>query len=366
MIPLRLVTCGSVDDGKSTLIGRLLYDCGLVPQDQLAELKRDSAGRPVGPEGLDFSLLVDGLAAEREQGITIDVAYRYFATEKRSVIVADAPGHEQYTRNFATAASNARAALVLVDARKGVVAQTRRHAVILSLMGVRHVALVVNKMDLVGDREAIFRRIAEDFRELAARLGLADLIAIPASAITGANVAKRDREMPWYDGPTLLEWLEAPFDAGDTQLNDFRMPVQWVNRAGSDFRGLAGTIAHGRIGPGDTVGVSGSSSTAKVARIVTMDGDRNEAAAGDAVTLVLDSNLDAGRGSVLFAPESAARNCGSVRRGSGVARRCAAAAASRVPAQDRHRPRAGRNHQPEVPLQHRHARPRGCEDAGSK
>ena len=301
LAPLRLVTCGSVDDGKSTLIGRLLYDAGLVAADQLAELARDSRGRVAGPEGLDFSLLLDGLAAEREQGITIDVAYRYFATARRSFIVADAPGHEQYTRNMATAASNAQAALVLVDARKGFVAQTRRHGIILSLMGVHRLALVVNKMDLVAYEQDRFRRIADEFAAFAQRLGLTDIVAIPTAATTGANVVRRDAVMGWHGGPTLLEWLEQVTVTEDG-LSAFRMPIQWVNRANADFRGLAGTIASGRVRPGDAVASARSGRASKVARIVTMDGDLAQAAAGQAVTLVLDDNLDVGRGDLLFEP----------------------------------------------------------------
>jgi bifunctional enzyme CysN/CysC len=299
--PLRLMTCGSVDDGKSTLIGRLLYDAGLVASDQLAALERDSRGRVAGPEGLDFSLLLDGLAAEREQGITIDVAYRYFATAKRSFIVADAPGHEQYTRNMATAASNAQAALVLVDARKGFVAQTRRHGIILSLMGVRQVALVVNKMDLVGYSPERFRAIADEFAAFAERLELKDIVAIPTAATTGANVVRRDVAMNWHDGPPLLEWLEQVVVAEDG-MPVFRMPIQWVNRADADFRGLAGTIACGRVRPGDAVGSARSGRVSKVARIVTMDGDLAEGVAGQAITLVLEDNLDVGRGDLLFDP----------------------------------------------------------------
>ena len=300
--PLRLVTCGSVDDGKSTLIGRLLYDAALVADDQLAELAHDSRGRPVGPEGLDFSLLLDGLAAEREQGITIDVAYRYFATEKRSFVVADAPGHEQYTANMATAASNADAALVLVDAAKGLVAQTRRHALILSLMGVRAVALVVNKMDLVGLSSDLFRKLAEEFAAYTDKLAAFEITAIPVTATTGANVVRRDGAMEWYAGPTLLDWLETVQPPEDDRARPFRMPIQWVNRANSGYRGLAGTIAASRIRPGDKVAISKQSRVSTIARIVTMEGDLAEAVAGQAVTLVLSDDLDAGRGDMLFDP----------------------------------------------------------------
>jgi bifunctional enzyme CysN/CysC len=302
MPALRLTTCGSVDDGKSTLIGRLLYDAELVPTDRLVELARDSRGRPVGAEGLDFSLLLDGLAAEREQGITIDVAYRYFTTAKRRVVVADAPGHQQYTRNMATAASGAQAALLLVDARKGVLAQTRRHAIILSLMGVRHVALAVNKMDLAAFSEARFAEVVSEFRAAMSDWDLNDVTAIPTAAMSGANVVHRSPDMAWYRGPTLLEWIDTVPGSGTERAQSFRMPIQWINRANADFRGLCGTIAAGRIRPGDRVAAARSGHIANVARIVTMDGDLAEAAAGQAITLVLDGELDAGRGDMLFDP----------------------------------------------------------------
>jgi bifunctional enzyme CysN/CysC len=298
---LHFMTCGSVDDGKSTLIGRLLCDAGLVAADQLAELERESRARSHGAEGLDFSLLLDGLTAEREQGITIDVAYRYFATAERSFIVADAPGHEQYTRNMVTAASNAQAALVLVDARKGCVAQTRRHASILALMGVREVALIVNKMDLVAYGEARFREVSGEFRALAKALGMKSIAAIPTAATTGANVVDRSAEMNWYTGPTLFEWLGQVAPA-DVVSPAFRMPVQWVNRANADFRGLAGTIASGRIAIGDRIASARSGRTSDVARVVTMDGDLNEASAGQAITLLLQDDLDIARGDLLFDP----------------------------------------------------------------
>ena len=300
---LHFVTCGSVDDGKSTLIGRLLFDAGLVPQDHLAALERDSRGRPCGPEGLDLSLLVDGLSAEREQGITIDVAYRYFATPRRSFIVADAPGHEQYTRNMATAASSAQAALVLVDARKGILTQTRRHGVILALMGVEQVAVVVNKMDLVAYDEATFREIAEEFERVARNLGIAGVTCIPVSAREGANVVRRANETPWYAGPSLLEWLET-ITVGSSPAQPFRMPIQWVNRTEPDFRGLSGAIVSGEIGAGDRVASSRSARESAIARIVTFDRDLSSAAAGQAVTLVLQDDLDLGRGDVLFRPEA--------------------------------------------------------------
>jgi bifunctional enzyme CysN/CysC len=299
---LHFMTCGSVDDGKSTLIGRLLHDAGLVAADQLAELERESRSRRHAADGLDFSLLLDGLTAEREQGITIDVAYRYFATAERSFIVADAPGHEQYTRNMATAASNAQAALVLVDARKGCVVQTHRHASILALMGVREVALVVNKMDLVAHGEARFREVSGEFRALAKALGMKSVVAIPTAATTGANVVDRSAEMSWYTGPTLFEWLRHVAPA-DIVSPAFRMPVQWINRANADFRGLAGTIASGRIAIGDRVASARSGRTSEVARIVTMGGDLGEATAEQAITLLLQDELDIGRGDLVFDPQ---------------------------------------------------------------
>src|SRR6185437_1126117 len=302
---LRFLTCGSVDDGKSTLIGRLLYDSKLLFDDHLAALKKDSKKHGTTGDDIDFALLVDGLEAEREQGITIDVAYRFFATDKRKFIVADTPGHEQYTRNMATGASNSELAVILIDARKGVLVQTRRHAYIASLLGIRHVVLAVNKIDLVGFSQETFDAIVREFKLFAERLGFLSIVAIPISARFGDNVISTSANTPWYSGPALLAHLES-VDV-DSALADraFRMPVQWVNRPNLDFRGFAGTIASGRIAAGDAVAVARSGRTSIVKRIVTMDGDLAEASAGTAVTVVLADEVDVSRGDVLCA--SAAR-----------------------------------------------------------
>ena len=299
---LRFLTCGSVDDGKSTLIGRLLYDSQLVLDDQLASLRQESRNRQVGEEGIDFSLLVDGLTAEREQGITIDVAYRFFSTDKRKFIVADTPGHEQYTRNMATGASNADLAIVLIDARKGVLTQTRRHSFILSLIGVKHVVLAVNKIDLVTYDEKTFRTIEADYREFVRDLGFETLVAIPVSALKGDNMLKPSPSMHWYTGPQLVPYLETIEVASDRVGKPMRFPVQWVNRPNLDFRGFSGTVASGVVKPGDEVLVAASRKPAKITRIVTMDGDLGEAIAGQAVTLVLDREIDISRGDVLTHP----------------------------------------------------------------
>ncbi|MBU1175682.1 MAG: sulfate adenylyltransferase subunit CysN, partial [Alphaproteobacteria bacterium] len=299
---LRFLTCGSVDDGKSTLIGRLLYDSQLILDDQLATLKADSRNRATGSAGIDFSLLVDGLAAEREQGITIDVAYRFFSTEKRKFIVADTPGHEQYTRNMATGASNAELAILLVDARKGLLTQTRRHSYILSLIGIRHVVLVANKIDLVGYSEQVFRDIEKSFRDFAAPLGFDTIEAIPVSALEGDNIVALSANMDWYRGPALLPFLEDVETGEDRVQRPMRFPVQWVNRPNLDFRGFSGTLASGSVKPGDDILVAASRKPAKIARIVTMDGDLEEAVAGQAVTLVLDREIDISRGDILCKP----------------------------------------------------------------
>ena len=299
---LRFLTCGSVDDGKSTLIGRLLYDSQLILDDQLASLKKESRNRMVGEEGIDFSLLVDGLAAEREQGITIDVAYRFFSTDKRKFIVADTPGHEQYTRNMATGASNAELALVLVDARKGLLTQTRRHSFILSLIGVKHVVLVVNKIDLVGYDADVFHAIESDYQAFAKSLGFETLQAIPISALKGDNIVSRSTNTAWYTGPQLLPYLEGIEVARDNAARPLRFPVQWVNRPDLDFRGFSGTLASGSVKIGDELLVAASRKPATVSRIVTMDGDLQEAVAGEAVTLVLDREVDISRGDVLVRP----------------------------------------------------------------
>ena len=296
---LRFLTCGSVDDGKSTLIGRLLYDSQLVLDDQLASLRKESRNRQVGEEGIDFSLLVDGLTAEREQGITIDVAYRFFSTDKRKFIVADTPGHEQYTRNMATGASNAELALVLVDARKGLLTQTRRHSFILSLIGVKHVVLVVNKIDLVDYSEAVFNEIAEAYEAFAAPLGFKTLKAIPVSALKGDNILTPSSRTSWYRGPQLVPYLETIDVDEDRAEAPLRFPVQWVNRPDLDFRGFSGTLASGTVTVGDELLVAASRKPVRLSRIVTMDGDREEAVAGEAVTLVLDREVDISRGDVL-------------------------------------------------------------------
>ncbi|KQX42497.1 adenylyltransferase [Devosia sp. Root436] len=299
---LRFLTCGSVDDGKSTLIGRLLYDSQLILDDQLASLRKESHNRITGDEGIDFSLLVDGLAAEREQGITIDVAYRFFSTDKRKFIVADTPGHEQYTRNMATGASNADLALVLIDARKGVLTQTRRHSFILSLIGVKHVVLVVNKIDLVDYDQAVFDRIVAEYRAFAEPLGFKTLAAVPVSALRGDNILAPSANTPWYEGVALVPYLESIDVSEDRTAEKFRFPVQWVNRPDLDFRGFSGTVASGSIAVGDEVLIASSRKPAAVRRIVTMDGDLDRAVAGQAVTLVVDREVDISRGDVLSRP----------------------------------------------------------------
>ena len=299
---LRFLTCGSVDDGKSTLIGRLLYDSQLILDDQLASLRKESKNRTTGDEGIDFSLLVDGLTAEREQGITIDVAYRFFSTDKRKFIVADTPGHEQYTRNMATGASNADLAIVLIDARKGVLTQTRRHSFILSLIGVKHVVLAVNKIDLVGYSKETFDAIEAEYRAFTKDLGFETLAAIPVSALKGDNILGNSAQMPWYTGPALVPYLETIEVASDRTTKTMRFPVQWVNRASLDFRGFSGTVASGVIKVGDDVLVAASRKPAKITRIVTMDGDQPDAIVGEAVTVVLDREVDISRGDVLTHP----------------------------------------------------------------
>jgi bifunctional enzyme CysN/CysC len=296
---LRFITCGSVDDGKSTLIGRLLYESKMIFEDQLATLVTDS--QKVGTQGgeLDLALLVDGLAAEREQGITIDVAYRFFSTEKRKFIVADTPGHEQYTRNMATGASTADLAVILVDARRGVLTQTRRHSYLVSLLGIRHVVLAVNKMDAIGYGRETFEAIVAEYREFARRLGFDDVMAIPLSALRGDNVTEPSAQMPWYTGPALMPYLESVEIEEDLQKRPFRLPVQWVNRPHQDFRGFAGTITGGMVRPGDALRVLPSGRQSRVARIVTADGDQPLAVAGESVTLTLEDEVDVSRGDVL-------------------------------------------------------------------
>ena len=299
---LRFITCGSVDDGKSTLIGRLLYDSKMIFQDQLAQLEADS--RKVGTQGqdIDFALLVDGLAAEREQGITIDVAYRFFVTQKRKFIVADTPGHEQYTRNMVTGASTAQLAVILIDARKGVLAQTRRHSYLCHLLGIRNFVLAVNKMDLVGYDQDIFNAIVTDYTAFATGIGITDFTAIPMSGFRGDNIAAHSDNMAWYSGPPLLVHLETMELDQDTEATqDFCMPVQWVNRPHSEFRGFSGRIAAGTIKPGDEVRILPSGRTSHVDRIVTFDGDLDAASAGQSITLTLTDEVDCSRGQIITA-----------------------------------------------------------------
>jgi bifunctional enzyme CysN/CysC len=296
---LRFLTCGSVDDGKSTLIGRLLYDSQLIHEDQLAALERDSRKHGTAGEDIDFALLVDGLEAEREQGITIDVAYRYFSTPRRAFIVADTPGHEQYTRNMATGASGAQAAVILIDARKGVLTQTRRHSYICSLLGIRHVVLAVNKIDLVDYSGERFHHIVGDYLGFAQALAFSSITPIPISARLGDNVTRRSARTRWFEGPTLIEQLEG-IDAGEgLEDKPFRFPVQWVNRPNLDFRGFSGTVASGRVRPGDRVVVATSGLETRIKAVVTADGELPEARAGDAVTLTLADEVDLARGDML-------------------------------------------------------------------
>jgi len=299
---LRFITCGSVDDGKSTLIGRLLYDTRAIFDDQLEALAADS--KRVGTQGdaIDLALLVDGLAAEREQGITIDVAYRFFTTATRKFIVADCPGHEQYTRNMVTGASTADAAVILADARKGVLTQTRRHSYLAQLLGVRHVVLAVNKMDLIGYDQAVFNRIVMSYRSFASEIGVPRFAAIPVSGLRGDNVTRASAAMPWHDGATLLATLESlPVDAAGAAERAFRMPVQWVNRPTHDFRGYSGLIASGTVAPGDAVKLLPSGKASTITRIVAHGGDLTQAIAGQSVTLCLADEVDCSRGDVIAA-----------------------------------------------------------------
>ncbi|HEY9216399.1 MAG TPA: sulfate adenylyltransferase subunit CysN [Phenylobacterium sp.] len=301
---LRFLTCGSVDDGKSTLIGRLLYDSKMIFEDQLAALEADS--KRVGTQGgeIDFALLVDGLAAEREQGITIDVAYRFFSTDKRKFIVADTPGHEQYTRNMVTGASTADAAIILIDARKGVLTQTRRHSYLVSLLGIRHVVLAINKMDLVDWSHEVFDQILADYRAFAEQIGITKFTAIPMSALRGDNITALSEKSPWYTGPALMPLLESLEVEDDLREKPFRMPVQWVNRPNLDFRGFSGLIASGTIAPGDKVKALPSGRESTVERIVTFSGDLPRAVAGQSVTITLTDEIDVSRGDVLAASGS--------------------------------------------------------------
>ena len=303
---LRFITCGSVDDGKSTLIGRLLFDSKLLYDDQMAALESDTKKHGTQGEKIDFALLVDGLAAEREQGITIDVAYRFFSTEKRKFIVADTPGHEQYTRNMATGASTADLAVILIDARKGVLTQTRRHSFIVSLLGIRHVVLAVNKMDLVDYSQNVFDKIEAEYNEFAKGLGFKSITAIPMSALEGVNITKKSAETPWHNGAALLPYLESVKVGASLADKPFRLPVQWVNRPNLDFRGFSGTIASGVVRPGDDIVVLPSAKRSKVSRIVTMDGDLEEAGPDRAVTITLEDEIDISRGDVICAGKAPA------------------------------------------------------------
>lgn len=301
---LRFMTCGSVDDGKSTLIGRLLHDSKLIHLDQLSSLIQDSKRHGTTGGDVDFALLLDGLEAEREQGITIDVAYRYFSTPRRSFIVADTPGHEQYTRNMATGASTADLAVLLIDARKGVTVQTRRHSLICSLLGVCHIVLAVNKLDLVAYQEDVFRRVVDDYKAFSVDLGFSTVASIPMSARYGDNVTSISENTPWYHGPSLLEYLETIDVAGNAVERPFRFPVQWVNRPHLDFRGYTGTVASGAISTGDPITIAGSGQTSTIKELLTYEGPCPSACEGDAITIILTDELDIARGDLLVAPTS--------------------------------------------------------------
>ncbi|TQV84210.1 sulfate adenylyltransferase subunit CysN [Exilibacterium tricleocarpae] len=296
---LRFLTCGSVDDGKSTLIGRLLHDSKMIYEDQLEAVKADTGKHGTTGEKIDLALLVDGLQAEREQGITIDVAYRYFSTAKRKFIIADTPGHEQYTRNMATGASTCDLAIILIDARHGVMTQTRRHSYIASLLGIKHIVVAINKMDLVDFSQVIFDKIKADYIQFGEKLGMQDIHFVPLSALDGDNVVNRSDYMPWYDGQPLMDILESVQIRDDKNLTDFRFPVQYVNRPNLDFRGFCGTVASGIVKVGDEVKVLPSGNTSRVADIVTFDGDLPEAFSGQAVTLTLEDEIDISRGDLI-------------------------------------------------------------------
>jgi len=304
---LRFLTCGSVDDGKSTLIGRLLYDSKMTYEDQLAAVARDSQKHGTTGGDIDLALLMDGLEDERQQGITIDVAYRYFSTARRKFIIADTPGHEQYTRNMATGASTCDLAVILIDARKGVLTQTKRHTFIASLLGIRHVMVAVNKMDLVGYRQEVFDRIRADYQDFAARLDVPDLHFLPISALKGDNVVAPSANMPWFQGSPLMQFLESVYIASDRNLEDFRLPVQYVNRPHLDFRGFCGTIASGIVRQGDEVMALPSRKTSRVKSIVTFDGELDETFAPQAVTLTLEDEIDISRGDMIVRPGNVPR-----------------------------------------------------------
>ncbi|EIK45972.1 sulfate adenylyltransferase subunit 1 [Cellvibrio sp. BR] len=296
---LRFLTCGSVDDGKSTLIGRLLHDSKMIYEDQLEAIRSDSVKHGTTGEKIDLALLVDGLQAEREQGITIDVAYRYFSTAKRKFIIADTPGHEQYTRNMATGASTCDLAIILIDARYGVVTQTRRHSYIASLLGIKHIVVAVNKMDLMNFDQAVFEKIKQDYFDFSAKLGMSNVMFVPISALDGDNVVNRSERAPWYQGQTLMEIFETVPIAGDKNYSDFRFPVQYVNRPNLDFRGFCGNVASGVVKVGDEIRVLPSGKTSYVKSIVTYDGELQEAFTGQAVTLTLTTEVDVSRGDML-------------------------------------------------------------------
>ncbi|MFP6674146.1 MAG: sulfate adenylyltransferase subunit CysN [Pirellulaceae bacterium] len=304
---LRFITCGSVDDGKSTLIGRLLYDAKMIYEDQLAAIEKDSIKHGTTGGGFDPALLTDGLKEEREQGITIDVAYRYFSTARRKFIIADTPGHEQYTRNMATGASTADLSIILIDARNGVLTQTKRHSFITSLLGIKHVLVAINKMDLVDFSETVYQQIRQDYQNFSARLDIPDLHFIPIAALHGDNVVDPSPNMPWYGGSTLMHFLETVYIGSDRNLQDFRFPVQFVNRPHLDFRGFCGTIASGIIRRGDEVMALPSRKTTKVKSIVTFDGEMEEAHAPQAVTVTLDDEIDVSRGDMIVRPGNVPR-----------------------------------------------------------
>lgn len=310
---LRFLTCGSVDDGKSTLIGRLLHDSKMIYEDQLDAIKSDSVKHGTTGEKIDLALLVDGLQAEREQGITIDVAYRYFSTAKRKFIIADTPGHEQYTRNMATGASTCDLAIILIDARYGVVTQTRRHSYIASLLGIKHIVVAVNKMDLLNFDQSVFEKIKQDYIDFAAKLGMSNVMFVPISALDGDNVVNRSERTQWYRGQTLMEIFETVPIAGDKNYSDFRFPVQYVNRPNLDFRGFCGNVASGVVKVGDEIRVLPSGNTSFVKSIVTYDGELSEAFTGQAVTLTLTTEVDVSRGDILVLAKDAVPQSNSLK-----------------------------------------------------
>jgi bifunctional enzyme CysN/CysC len=304
---LRFITCGSVDDGKSTLIGRLFYEAKMIYEDQLAAIKKDTTKFGTTGEEIDLALFTDGLEDERQQGITIDVAYRYFSTDKRKFIIADTPGHEQYTRNMATGASTADLAIILIDARHGVLVQTKRHSFIVSLLGIRHVLVAINKMDLVDYSQEVFERIRADYQGFAARLDLPDVHFIPISALKGENVVSQSKKMPWYNGPALMHTLESVYIGSDRNLEDFRFPVQYVLRPNLDFRGFSGTVASGIVRKGDEIMALPSRKTSRIKSIVTFDGEQDEAFVPQSVTLTLEDEIDISRGDMIVRPGNVPR-----------------------------------------------------------